>query len=204
MRYGDAAVERIFRALDTSGRFEDALVLVTSDHGEAFFEHGKLDHNSTVYDEMLHVPFVLRLPGGMKPPGIDLDRMASLEDLVPTVLARVGLDPGARQTGVDLLGAKPRRSILHRTATQQNILGFRYGRWKLISDRRGVVSELYDLEDDPDERHNLLVARPDVVSWMIAAWQATLAAEPEPFELGTREISDADREMLEQLGYLDG
>lgn len=202
MRFCDAAVERIFEALNEVGRFENSLILVTSDHGEAFFEHGKLDHNSTVYQEMLHVPFVLRLPGGDRPAGIDLDRLASLEDLTPTVLAFAGVQPESRQTGLDLFSERRRRSILHRSATQQNIQAFRYGRWKLISDRRGVVTELYDLENDPGEQKNMLVARPDVVSWIIGAWQATRDAVPEPLVSGEREITDEDREMLEQLGYL--
>ena len=64
LRMADDAVGEVFEAWREHRRWDNAVVLVTADHGEAFFEHGVQGHNSTLYDEMLHVPFILRLPEG--------------------------------------------------------------------------------------------------------------------------------------------
>jgi arylsulfatase A-like enzyme len=200
--FAAAAVDEILAALDDAGRLDDAILLVTADHGEAFFEHGHESHNSTVYDEMLRVPFMLRLPGGGRPDGFDAGRLASLEDLSPTVLALSGLAPPPRATGASMLGADRRDRILLRTAEQQRITGFRLGQYKVIADRWGRITELYDLASDPRERNNLFVDRPEIVSWMAAEWRRTAAAQPPRFDAEARDISEDEREMLRQLGYV--
>ncbi len=201
--YADTAADRVLSSLAAAGRLEEAVLLVTSDHGEAFFEHGAESHNSTVYDEMLQVPFMLRLPGGAKPSGLDLNRFASLEDLTPTLLALAGVAPAPRTTGVNLLGEVDRHNMLLRTADQQKITGFRLGRYKVIADRWGTIVELYDLEADPGERKNLFVERPGAVSWLAAEWRQTAAALPPLLAGGERDVTDAEREMLQQLGYIE-
>ncbi len=201
--YADTAADRVLSALAAAGRLEEAVLLVTSDHGEAFFEHGEESHNSTVYNEMLQVPFMLRLPGGAKPSGLDLNRFASLEDLTPTLLALAGLAPAPRTTGVNLLGEVDRHNMFLRTADQQKITGFRFGRYKVIADRWGKIVELYDLEADPGERKNLFVERPGAVSWLAAEWRQAAAALPPLLAGGERDITDAEREMLQQLGYVE-
>ncbi len=201
--YADTAADKILQALSAAGRFENAVLLVTADHGEAFFEHGEESHNSTVYDEMLQVPFMLRLPGGAKPSGLDVSRFASLEDLTPTLLSLAGIAPGPRATGLDLLGDADREHMLLRSADQQKITGFRLGRHKVIADRWGKIVELYDLSIDPGEKANLFIHRPGTVSWLADEWRRALAAVPPLLAGGKRDVTDAEREMLQQLGYVE-
>ena len=102
LRAGDDAVAEVFGALKARGRWDNTVILVTSDHGEAFYEHHRMSHNNTVYDEMLRVPFILRLPEGFDRGGLDLDRMVTLADIVPTLLATASLEPDAILDGFNL------------------------------------------------------------------------------------------------------
>ncbi|HJQ74468.1 MAG TPA: sulfatase [Gaiellaceae bacterium] len=86
----DAHVGRLLRALDDREIAANTLVVVTSDHGEEFFEHGRLGHHHTLYDEVLRVPLVLRLPGVL-PAGKTVGGLVSTADILPTVLDVLGL-----------------------------------------------------------------------------------------------------------------
>ena len=103
----DDAVGRVLAALETAGRRSNTLLVVTSDHGEAFMEHGRQGHNTTLYDEMLHVPLLVDLPAGAAPVAVDTDRLASLADVVPTILGHLGLPAAPEVDGLDLLAAPP-------------------------------------------------------------------------------------------------
>ena len=203
LRFCDAAVEWILKSLETKGRLEHAIVVVTADHGEAFFEHGKRSHNSTIFDEMLHVPLVVRLPEAFETEGIDLDQLASLEDLTPTLLKLVGANPSSRATGVDLLSGNRRSGMLLRTSESHGVFGFRSGRWKLIADRQGRFEQLYDLEADEHERTNVILRYPGVVSAMAARWARAESLLPPRLDIVDAGMTDRERDMLRQLGYLD-
>ncbi|RLE28110.1 MAG: hypothetical protein DRJ65_00750 [Acidobacteria bacterium] len=203
LRFCDAAVERIMADLEAKGRLENAIVVVTSDHGEAFFEHGKRSHNSTIFDEMLRVPLVVHLPKGYETEGIDLDRLASLEDLTPTLLGLVGGNSSSRTTGVDLLSGPPRSGMLLRTSESHGIFGFRSGRWKLIADEQGRFDQLYDLKADKDEQSNVILRYPGVVSAMAARWARAEKLLPPRLDVVEAGMTDEERDMLHQLGYLD-
>jgi hypothetical protein len=60
--YADFLVKRILRVIKVLGEYDSSIIIITADHGEAFFEHGKIGHNSTNYQEMIHIPFIIKLP----------------------------------------------------------------------------------------------------------------------------------------------
>ncbi len=95
----DQLLGQLFDALRRSGKLERSIVIVTGDHGEAFWEHGSGSHGSDLGREQLDVGFVLRLPG--QAPRHD-DAVISLMDVMPTVLAHLGVDPGPLLPGVPL------------------------------------------------------------------------------------------------------
>ena len=99
LRMADEAVELVLRTLQRRDRWTRTAVLVVSDHGEAFHEHGRMGHNSTVYEEMLRVPFILRLPAGERPSRVDTEMLVSLEDIVPTLLGLAGVRPASELSG---------------------------------------------------------------------------------------------------------
>jgi arylsulfatase A-like enzyme len=86
----DAHVGTILRALDATGQAARTLVVVVSDHGEEFFEHGGIGHRNTLYEEVVRVPILLRLPGVL-PAGAVVAGPVSLSDVLPTVLEILGI-----------------------------------------------------------------------------------------------------------------
>ena len=107
----DENVGKVLQLLQDLGLSEKTLVIVLSDHGEGFLEHGKIRHGNSMYEELLHVPLIMRLPGVI-PAGKRVAGNVSHVDLLPTVLGLLDL-PGALQQvqGIDLspviLGGEP-------------------------------------------------------------------------------------------------
>ncbi|MBK6938769.1 MAG: sulfatase [Planctomycetes bacterium] len=90
--YTDHHIGRLLEALDERGLASDTLVMVTSDHGDEFFEHGQKGHRNSLYDEVLLVPWIVRWPGVVKKAAV-VEAQARHVDLMPTLLDFVGLDP---------------------------------------------------------------------------------------------------------------
>jgi arylsulfatase A-like enzyme len=209
LREADAAVERVLEALRARPRWRDTVVLVTADHGEAFFEHDRMGHNSTVFDEMLRVPFILRLStGAANMQGIKLDRLVTLADIVPTLVGLAGMESVPEVAGLNLLRPPPAGESIHgrhlvaRTATVPPVYAIRNLHHKLILSTSGQGA-LFDLERDPGERNDLvLIDRPSLVGLgMLLTGELARPARFDPApELD--EIPEKDVEMLKALGYL--
>jgi arylsulfatase A-like enzyme len=209
LRAADDAVSQVVKALQARPRWSNTVVLITSDHGEAFFEHGEMDHNKTVYDEMLRVPFILRLPPGISTPKIDLDRLVTLADIVPTLLATASLESDMELDGINLLGGpQPTRQadgrmFVVQTAQRRPTRGLRSSRWKVILTNVGR-GELYDLDRDPDERVNLRFDRNTDFLAMAALLVQRFSVDPRlPKKYRRDRVEEKDRKMLEALGYVD-
>ncbi|MEM7310994.1 MAG: sulfatase [Planctomycetota bacterium] len=210
--------ERFGALLDTlraEGLLDDTVIVVTSDHGEEFFEHGLLSHGQTVHEELVHVPLLLHGPG------VPASRVAAAVpwiELNRTLLELAGLQPGeggrtlldmARGAGLDapiLLGSDSgqRRGV----AGMERVVGLRTETQKLVWWPRDDRFELYDLTDDPGEANNLLAGK-DVASLASDAPEARLIQELRQrvdAELRTqpqnfRPADEATMEALRALGY---
>lgn len=102
LSYLDAELGRLMEALRVAGALDRTLVVVTSDHGELYGEHGLYGHAHNMYREVLHVPLVLRFPRGV-PAGQRVTRAVALQDLPATIEALAGLPQAGRLPGVSLL-----------------------------------------------------------------------------------------------------
>jgi len=102
VRYVDSAIGRLFERLTKLGEADRTLVVVTSDHGEEFGEHGGVQHAQTIYEEVLHVPLILRAPR-LVPAGVRVPGPVSLVDLLPTVLDLLGIPPPPATDGRSLV-----------------------------------------------------------------------------------------------------
>jgi arylsulfatase A-like enzyme/cytochrome c-type biogenesis protein CcmH/NrfG len=208
VRYGEEVAEadrQVGRLLEALGDASSAtLVAVTSDHGEAFGEHGEIAHSIFVYDTTLRVPFILAGPGI---PQRTLDVTVCLIDFVPTVLKLLG-QRAIDADGVDLAGAIAGGEIPPRTLYAESfapLLDFgwsplrsvRAEGWKLIAAPR---SELYDIEKDPGEVRNQI----DQVRDRAASLQ-TQVNRFSPAELARGTGVDRDAAArLQALGYVSG
>ena len=100
IRYIDDQLARLFAALRLRGQWEETIVCVVSDHGEEFGEHGKIGHGHGLYENLLQVPWILRIPGL----GADvIETPVSLVDVFPTLLAAAGVQGAMAGEGVDRL-----------------------------------------------------------------------------------------------------
>jgi len=161
--YADAKIGEILKQAQESGQGRGALVLVTADHGEAFMEHGEIEHRKVLYDETLKVPLILAGPG--LPEGKVVGDQVRTLDFGPTLLDLAGLPP-------DLGAGKTLRPALQGAEFSEPALAgafFNLDRWafalrtpeyKLIVRYPGRNFELYHLPDDPSEQHNLAPQHP--------------------------------------------
>jgi len=183
--YMDACIQAILAELTGLGIEEDALVVITADHGETLYNHDcYFDHHGT-YDPTLVVPLAFRMPGRV-PAGLRLDGNCLLQDIMPTVLDILGVETKIPFDGQTLYGqmkGKPRKasSEFYTTeATWQRKHGWRTPEWKLIHALEPDFHfkpevELYNLIDDPEENHNLAGKEPKTVAYLeerMAAWIA--------------------------------
>jgi arylsulfatase A-like enzyme len=140
---------------------EETLIIVTSDHGEEFFDHGSAGHGHSMYEELLHVPLIARLPGNQTPADKSAFRdseEASLVDVFPTACDILGIECPSDIEGRSLL---PRidadeKDTFPSTAFSEFLDGgrtARMGRYKLIL--RGLRTTLFDLKTDPKETADL-------------------------------------------------
>ena len=167
----DKGVGRILDTLDELGMAENTLVIFTSDHGELLGDHGAFQ-KSKPYEASMRIPFLMRLPGQVAPGKTTADRVNML-DIMPTALELAELDypgenilPGAcllDQEGGGLAVSRDTFVVEH-GAGPRRWLSLLRGPWKYNYYFEGGWRELFQLEDDPLEMHNLLLNEPDVHS----------------------------------------
>lgn len=205
----DSNLGRLFRFIDERFGFDDTLVIVTSDHGEGFFEHGKYSHGSDQYQEQLHIPLILR--GGPVPHGLRIDAPTSIVDIAPTILATAGVAPQMAISGIDLsrYWEKPTRAYEDRVLYSQSapalvkdvIRMARRGSFKLITNLETGRRELYDLVTDPAEQRDLSEARPEVAEELSDLMNQFFVQHDEG-KATTLELDPEMIERLRQLGYV--
>ncbi len=175
IKHVDREVGRLLKGM--SERFEREVVLaITADHGEEFREHGGVYHGSTLYDEQVRVPLILRMPGL---PAKKVDAPVEVVDLAPTLLGAVGVAVPESMRGKDLRAIAladepPATAAFSAVLTKRMAVRWPY---KLIADLRFGLYELYDLSADPHERRNLASSEPERLSEMrdlVYAWLDSL------------------------------
>lgn len=205
--FTDHHVGRFLDHLRARGLLDRTLLILTADHGEEFLDHDDLGHAKTLYDELVRVPLMLRMPGAA--PAL-IDAPVGLIDVYPSVLDYLGLaaEPGA--TGRSLLrdgrpDPAPARPVYAETSRLGRYLhSIVNGSHKLVLDLESGAVELYDLRDDPGERRDLATREPQRAAALRAQLEAYVARQRASAEQRRElELSEEERERLELLGYLD-
>jgi arylsulfatase A-like enzyme len=184
----DKYIGEVLDTLDKTGEADKTAVVIFSDHGEAFGEHRfggerMYFHGQTLYDELLRVPLMIRVPG-LKPRVVDQN--VALLDLAPTLLDLVKAPRPPSMHGRSLLPLllgeplPPERiyaEMLPATSWNHNWRALVDGNWKLIQKLSENTVELYDLSKDPTEQHNLAAEDKDEVTRLGREIKALLAGE---------------------------
>ncbi len=181
--YMDACIATLLNAIAALGLEENTMVIVNGDHGETLYDHECWFDHHGLYDNVLHVPLIIRLPGRIAA-GQRLAGFNQHKDLVPTILDYIEGD----SPGIDFDG-RSLRALLEGTAesfetgiyitecTWMRKHGWRTASHKYIHALEPDFHfkpeiELYDLVADPEENHNIAPAQPDLCAWMEAQLQA--------------------------------
>ena len=228
----DEWIGRLMRGMDRIGVLENTVVVIMADHGDNFGEHGLIRHGLCLYDTLVHVPFVIRVPGGHR--GKRVEPMVRLIDLLPTLMSLASIDDPCAlgdMQGQDLLammdsGEYPEYAVseLYRPTTglfehkvpefmpefrakyDRVIRSYRTPTHKYIWSSNGR-HELYDLASDPGEEQNLIDTETALAQDMqtkLDEWLASFAHAHAEQPVLEEEVDDERvLQRLRDLGYME-
>jgi len=202
--YVDRELEQFVEHLAKLGVLENTLLVITSDHGEEFADHGLVIHEQTGYQELARLPLVIRFPDAAHA-GLRVPHLAAMVDLMPTLLEFLDIPIPDQVQGRSVLGSvtggRAVRDDLHMYAS------IRSGNWNYHSDRR----ELYNLDEDPLEQVNLYGRQPGMVEELERRVRSLLREDHRRFEAFKNEtgtaagrvvLDEAQIRELRSLGYV--
>jgi arylsulfatase A-like enzyme/Tfp pilus assembly protein PilF len=207
--FADAQLGRLFDALSADGRLADTLVVVAGDHGEMLGERAEQTHGFFIYEPVTHVPLVMAGPGV---PARVVPDQVRVVDVMPTVLARLGVPAPSAVQGRDLapLARGERMALFAHSESWypryhygwSELRSVQDGRYKLIHAPR---PELFDLSDDPREARDLAREQPARVATLTRALEEMESAVAgTAAAAGPRAMDAETEERLAALGYVGG
>lgn len=201
--YADDITGCFLDELRSRGLYDRALIVLMSDHGEGLGDHGELEHGVFLYRESIQVPLLVKLPNGERG-GETIDAPAAIADIMPTILARIGVERPEGLDGIDLFSESldARRTIYSESYFQR----LHYGWHELVSlvgSRHHHIQanavELFDYRADPGERSNVADGQRRIVAE--GRDEIAAIARAHPFE-PPRIANPEDAAKLAALGYL--
>lgn len=213
IRFTDFHLGILFEQLKEKDLYDNTLIVVTSDHGEEFCERGDfwIGHTKTLYQELIHVPLILKLPGQRTQKIVD--QSVGLIDLMPTLIHYLSLDvPRDYECEGEIIDLENGRRM-----NQKGILSETYRRarlrsvvkegWKLILDLAQGNNKLFNLSEDPREIQNLVSDMDEksrALNVLIHDWEKYVAQKRLQLKLkGERpELTPEQIEILKSLGYI--
>lgn len=213
--FADEQLGKILDELKRRGDYDRTLIVVAADHGEGLFDHGEPTHSLLIYDSTMHVPLVMRVPGG--PRGQRLDVLASLVDVFPTVADLLGVPVPGQVQGHSLapwIRDPSRKSDEDREVYMESLVGaldfgwgplrgLRTAREKLI---HGPKPRLFRVTEDPEEVFDRAAEDPAAVARLtdrlaraLHRWNA-----PETTPAARAQLNAEESAKIAALGYLTG
>jgi arylsulfatase A-like enzyme len=215
IEYLDQQFALLIEKLKSEGLWQDTTIALVADHGEEFYEHGGWWHGTTLYEEQVHVPFLVKWSkhGGLN--GAGDGQLARILDVAPTLIAATGTAVPDAMQGIDLVSRLASRSDRERMVFAEedhegNVLrSLRTEQWKWIEanagNPRGVPElELFHVAADPKEQSNVA----DETAWVVQELQAhadaqqKLASTQSVGDGAAAELTPMEEQALRNLGYL--
>ncbi len=196
LSYVDAQVGALWEALEERDLIDDTMIIVTSDHGELFLEHGLVTHGRSLHEGESRVPLLVHWRGAITP-GDDLRPVSTL-DVLPTIVDALELPPFPGHQGESLLGSlgaahSTEDELVDPAAKQRavflNIQGWRHAEgvvcwpWKLVAE--GGRNRLFELARDPGETIDRASEEPDVAARLASLLQAQMMAQSRYHAVGS-------------------
>lgn len=211
VEYVDMAIGKLIDYLKKNGMYDDALVIVTSDHGEEFYDHGGWGHGTNLYDEQLHQVLLFKLPDSEMKGTVDSSLAESI-DIAPTIVGCVDGEVPAQWSGRDLFEAEPIRWTVSQIGLPKyQAEGIRSIDEKLwfnsVQNGKTInLKEYFDLKEDTPEQNDL--SELDAYEKRVTELEDTLSIlktglTSSAIEASKIELDEATREQLKALGYID-
>ncbi|HUV14605.1 MAG TPA: sulfatase-like hydrolase/transferase, partial [Acidobacteriota bacterium] len=210
--YADSQLGRLLSSLETSSLYADSLIVALSDHGEALGDHGENEHGFFLYEPVIKIPFIIKLPRSYEVKDIRVATIAETVDVLPTVLQvlRVNLEPEWGVEGRGLLSTMLRKRTEDRFAYAETLYPlttfgwsplnvFRQGPYKYIHAPR---PELYDLSKDPKELSNLYSKNQALANQLRTELMRVEQSFTPDSESSQNELDSETIERLNALGYV--
>lgn len=210
----DDQIPFLLNELERLGVADKTILAVTGDHGEAFGEHGILEHTECIYNEVLRVPLILCGPD--LPAGTRISSQARSIDIMPTLLDLCGRMSPPNIEGVSLvpwIKGQRQDHLVAVTETERRggQVAIQDGRYKLIQKKGEGGIELYDLVSDPNENTDISKTQPQLLSMMeeaLASWEYQMEKLRQDYWSGgdkaeSNEVSPEVLERLQNLGYIE-
>ncbi len=209
--YHDEHFGRIMEGLAERDLDEETLVIFVSDHGEEFFDHGSVGHGQTLWQELVHVPLIVRWPG-VTEGAIRIGDPAGLVDVAPTILDILGLSVPQDMKGHSLapllLGrpsTAPRCTVCATRDSWRCVIAGRYKLLEHAASKHATTPMLFDLEADPDERVDLARLMPLTLRYLrgLLGLSIAEAGPARPQQDAPQAVIDSETSMhLRALGYV--
>jgi arylsulfatase len=198
--------------LQKMGLWDEAYLVITSDHGEALCEHGHWAHGQSAHHPELHVPLFLRWSGVM-PVGKRVRQTASLIDVLPTMINQLTIAAPPAIQGQSLLHFIEADDLIESMPVfaEGIVMGpeqraVYVNQWKMLHNLRTASMSLYDVSKDPLEQTDLAAQQPERIRLFreMMKTQVKINADfAEGIETRVSPVSDEQRERLKALGYTD-
>jgi len=209
IRYTDDQIARLFDQLVQWGLENDVIIAIVSDHGDHFGEHGQYYHHRTLYEEVTHVPMVLRAPGLLEPAQRVAGSVANY-DVGPTLLDLAELTAWTERSGRSALplllsgGSHEIQMDLLHPGQKLDLRGWREAQNKVLWDTRQQTFSAWDLTKDPEENDPAYLSSPNETAVSSKASAAFRAAETTAGQAAAMTEDPEMKRKLAELGYIDG
>lgn len=211
IRFFDQVFQELVALIEERDLANRTIIVLVADHGEEFLDHGQWTHTKTLFEELIHVPLIIRFPGGMGK-GLRIKTVVRTIDIAPTLLETLGIPVPAEMEGDSLLPIIRGEDDRDRPAVSQTQTAL-YSMDCLVRppfkyiervESGEVVRSLYDLEEDPKEKENLASDRNHVMESMRQELHAfPIAVEEEDLDEDIQPMDDLMKERLKALGYIN-
>lgn len=186
---------------------KNTLIIITSDHGIGFLEHGYIAHGNTLYQEAIHIPLIIKLPDSSKKETVN--KQVSLVDIMPSILQILNIDPLEQTLGKSFW--KKKKLLIKDTSdysfseldTNRILKTIMTPEWKYIYNYQDKTEQLYNIKSDPLELNNLVdkkTKQRNQLKEQLFNWVSNSKKYPikrQPIQLSPKEI-----EKLKGLGYI--
>lgn len=211
IKYVDSVLGDLINLLKTKNIWNDAVVMITSDHGEMLNEHGEIGHGFFLYEAALKVPLLVRAPNVRK--GESVSDLVELVDIPPTLLQLANLPASSQMQGESLVpvlnGEHKKKS--RAAFSESYFASLQFGISPLRMMQEGTLKyidapqpELYELSSDPNEKTNLVSSRQSDVQKMKTRIQQFEKANAKDYTKEKRAVTAEEAEQFAAIGYLGG